>query len=244
MTINLHNTDCMTFMKDKPDNSIDCIVTSPPYNKNGYRGRRDNSKVKGRWSGADIKYNSYDDNMEESEYKKWQIEILNECYRTLKDTGSMFYNHKVRRANSEASHPYEWVSKSNFKFYQQIVWDRCGSCDHNINYLDPTTELIFWLVKNKPICNKNNKFATEIWRFPPDIGNKHPAPFPVILAELCIEMATKKDMLVCDLFLGSGTVAVASHNLGRKFIGCELDKDYFDAAQKRFNNHKKQGLLF
>lgn len=238
--IKIYNMDCMEFLKRQEDNSIDLFVTSPPYNKNGFRGRKDQSRGKGRWSGADISYNTYDDWLDEKEYHKWQIDVLNEAYKKLKPTGSFFYNHKIRRHNHKASHPYEWILQTDFIFYQQIIWDRCGSCDHNVGYLDPITELIFWLTKDKPKVNKQNKYATEIWRFPPDIGNKHPAPFPEKLTDNIILLGSDENDIVCDIYLGSGTTAVSSYKLNRNFIGCEIDKEYFESAQKRIENHKKQ----
>jgi len=243
--IKLIHGDCMEAMKEIPDNSIDLILTSPPYNKNGFRGRKDTSKGKGRWSGADIKYNSYDDNMKEEEYKSWQISILNEGYRIIRPTGSFLYNHKIRRFNSSGSHPFEWIQNSRLTFYQQIIWDRCGSCDHNVNYLDPTTEIIFWLTKKKPMCNKTNKkFSTEIWRFPPDNNTEHPAPFPLKLAHIAINMTTPLYGKVFDPFVGSGTSAIACWDTKRHFIGSEIDKDYYNAAKLRLERHQAQGQLF
>lgn len=95
--IKLYNGDCLEVMKDIPDNSIDLIVTSPPYNIGNMKSNM-------------IKYGTYaGNNMKESEYQAWQIEFLNECYRVLKDTGSMFYNHKVRIKKGIALHPLEFI---------------------------------------------------------------------------------------------------------------------------------------
>jgi len=225
--------DCLEVMKGIPDKSVDLVLTSPPYNKTGYRGHRDNSKGRGRWSGADIAYGNFQDDLAEPEYQKWQIQILNECYRTLKKRGSVLYNHKIRRAKSQASHPMEWLLKTNLKFYQQIIWDRGSTPDHNLTYLDPITELIFWFTKDKPLCHKDNKWATEIWRFNADNNNNHPAPFPLTLANLCISLTTLPDMLILDPFLGSGTTAVACKELGRKYIGIEINEHYCQIAERR-----------
>lgn len=117
--------NCLDIMQGIPDNSIDLVLTSPPYNKNGFRGGKI-EQTKGCWIGSKIEYDNYEDNMPEEDYKNWQISILDECYRIIKSTGSIFYNHKIRRSNHKASHPFEWVMKSKCNFYQQITWDRCG----------------------------------------------------------------------------------------------------------------------
>ena len=235
--VNLILGDCITEMKNLPDNSVDLVLTSPPFNKTGYRGHRDTSKGRGRWSGADIIYGNYHDDMEENEYKNWQINILNECYRIIKETGSIFYNHKIRRASGAASHPMEWVSKSKARFYQQIVWDRTSGPDHNINYLDPITELIFWLVKGTPKCHKVKDYATEIWRIPAlPTDDNHPAPFPKKLCRAAILTTTDECDMVVDPYAGSGTVGVVCKETGRNFIGIEINPNYIKIANERIDN--------
>jgi len=228
--------DCLEVMRGMDDNSVDLVVTSPPYNKNGFRnGKKDTERSSGkykRWDGAKIDYDIFDDNMEENEYKNWQIQVLNEIYRILKDSGSLFWNHKVRRFENKADHPLIWASKSKLKFYQQIIWDRGGGCDQNINYCTPTTELILWFVKNKPQVFKNKIYLTEIWRMNFDISN-HPAPFPKSLVERCLLLASKENDTILDPFLGSGTTCVAAKELGRRYIGIEISQKYVDIANRR-----------
>lgn len=226
--------DCLELMKQIDDNSIDLIITSPPYNKNWYRGKKDTSKWKWRWGWADIKYSNYDDNMQEEEYKQRQIKILNECYRILAPMGSIFYNHKIRRTNNQASNPIERILQSNCKFYQQIVWDRWWWCDHNVWYLDPNTEYIYRLTKDVPkVFKKDCRFQTEIWRFNPDINNSHPAPFPEEFVQSVIQLTTEKWDIVFDPFMWSWTTAVWCKQMHRNFIGADISQEYVDMANKR-----------
>ena len=87
------HSDCLTFLKQLKDASHDCVITSPPYNKKGLRGGVKTSE--NIWKGSNVDYDAYGDNMPEGEYRHWQKEILNECYRILKPGGSIFYNHKI-----------------------------------------------------------------------------------------------------------------------------------------------------
>ena len=82
------------------------------------------------------------DNKPEEEYQKWQIEILNECFRVLKKEGSMFYNHKNRiiKGVGKISNPYEWIINTPFKVRQEIIWDRGSTNDVNRKRFLPTTE--------------------------------------------------------------------------------------------------------
>lgn len=92
----LYNMDCLEGMKQLDNESIDLIITSPPYNL-GKTHHTGNNRFKS--------YGKYDDNMPEALYQQWQIEILNECYRVLKQDGSMWYNHKPRIKKGVCIHP-------------------------------------------------------------------------------------------------------------------------------------------
>ena len=91
----IFNEDCLETMKRMDDNSIDLIVTSPPYNKGWYASK--NAKQSDVWQGLNgrkIAYDVYNDEMPPEAYEAWQRSILDECMRVLKPSGSIFYNHK------------------------------------------------------------------------------------------------------------------------------------------------------
>ena len=122
MKYQIINQDCLAWMNAQADNSIDTIITSPPYNKKGVReGQRTSNNI---WQGSNIDYATYDDNLPELDYQQWQINIINECYRIIKPTGSIFYQHKVRNWARKGYHPMSWISKSRAQFYQEIIWHR------------------------------------------------------------------------------------------------------------------------
>lgn len=72
----------------------------------------------------------------------------------------------------------------------------------------------------------------------------HPTQKPVNLFSLLVDKSTKENDLVLDCFSGSGTTAIACHNLKRNFICIEKDKDYYEASVKRLEEHKRQVNLF
>lgn len=237
--------DVLEGLKQLEDNSIDCIITSPPYNKMGL------NKMKSQWKNhkwnMTINYNNdpNNDNMNEEDYQNWQIEILKECYRVLKDNGSMFYNHKNRIPHSKGiiSNPYEWLMKSPFKIRQEIIWDR-GSTPvvDTCRYL-PTTEKIFWLTKtNKPnfYRSKETKMKGEVWRINFEKNNPHPAPFPIELVDNildCIPNDPNNPITVLDPFMGSGTVAVSAIKHNMNYIGFDKFQCYVDMANERINKN-------
>ena len=75
-------------------------------------------------------------------------------------------------------------------------------------------------------------------------GTAHPTEKPVKLYEWLLTNYAKPGQRILDTHLGSGSSAIAAHNLGFDFVGMELDKDYYEAAVKRFEQHKKQIRLF
>lgn len=111
----IYNIDCIEGLKQLEDNSIDLIITSPPYNKMGLNGFQKGKK----WHGTIIYDNDINsDNMNEEDYQNWQIDFLNECYRVLKKDGSMFYNHKNRIHKGTIISPYQWLFKTPFLIRQ------------------------------------------------------------------------------------------------------------------------------
>jgi modification methylase len=178
------------------------------------------------------------DNMAEEEYQQWQIDILNECFRVLKDEGSMFYNHKLRVHKNKASFPLEWIDKSDFIFRQLIVWDRGGSPNLDRCRYIPTTEYIFWLIKQRknPRFKRQDDilFNSEVWSFQPQKKTKHPAPFPIELPDNIIPNVSQGERItVLDPFMGSGTVAISAMKYNCDYIGFEREKEYIDMARER-----------
>lgn len=235
----IYNIDVLEGLKLIENNKIDLIITSPPYNKCGLNGKQKGTKWNGTIDyGGDVNV----DNLPEDEYQKWQIEILNECYRILKPYGSMFYNHKNRIHNGEIITPYQWILQSKFKIRQEIIWDR-GSTNnvHRCRYL-PTTEKIFWLTKSsKPLFDRKltTKYKTEVWNFPFEKGTKHPAPFPINLPDNIIDciQTDNQRLLILDPFMGSGTVALSALKHNCDYIGFEKFQEYIQMSNDRINNH-------
>jgi modification methylase len=223
-------------MKTQADNSIDTILFSPPYNKKGFRnGVRTSTKL---WNKANIDYSIYDDNLPEADYQQWQIDIVNECHRLIKPTGSIFYQHKIRNWARKGSHPVEWLSKTNAQFYQEIVWHRKSTMAMDERYLFNTTERIYWFCKDKPNVYKQQvdlAFRSDVWAITPERQNGHPAPFPEQLVENCILLTTQPDDVVYDPFSGSGTTLAVAERLGRSSIGTEIDPTYITLATSRLN---------
>lgn len=234
--LNLIKGDCLELMSQIESNSIDTIVTSPPYNKKGLSGKvKPGNQV---WKKFNIDYESYDDNLSEDDYANWMIQLLNEMKRIIKPDGSIFFNHKPRRHNNQVFLPTDFISKSDLKLYQLIIWNRLSSPNIRKDVLLPCTEHIYWLTKGKPKTFKDKldkSFQSEVWTISPDKNTKHPAPFPEKLVENCLLLTTQENDLVLDPFLGSGTTGVVSKKLNRSFIGFEIDENYLTISKERLD---------
>jgi modification methylase len=238
----IHNEDCLTTLSKIKDNSIDLVITSPPYNKNYYSPK---NKSKNDSSLRRIMYDSYEDSMSPEEYEQWQCKIISECIRIIKDDGSIFYNHQDIQKNHNTIHPH-FVYK--FPLKQLLIWDRLATPKLDSNYFYPSFEYIFWLKKtpdSKVKFNKNNMiYKNSIIRLVADKNNPHPAPFPLQLPNNFILGCTNEGDIVYDPFMGSGTTAIAALMNNRNFIGSEISKSYIDMANKKINNFKNQTTLF
>jgi site-specific DNA-methyltransferase (adenine-specific) len=232
MSYTIHNRDCIDWMRDQPDNSIDVIITSPPYNLKGLRGGH--RLLPELWHRANIDYSVYQDNMSEQDYQSWQITILNEAYRILKEDGSIFYQHKIRNWQRRGYHPMSWIGRSDCQFYQEIIWNRGNTLSIDKRYLFSMTERIYWLCKGKPWVNKSNAiYKNDIWNISPDRNSEHPATFPPELVEGCLSLVYRPDSCVYDPFLGSGTTLLVANKLGLTAIGTDLDNKYCRLSEQR-----------
>lgn len=225
----IYNEECIEGMKRIPDGSVDLIITSPPYNIGKMHS---NSIQHGTYCGND---------MHEIDYQNWQLVFLRECYRVLKDDGSLFYNHKVRIKNGAALHPLQWLLKSEFVLKQEVTWDmgKSANCD-KIRFF-PFSERIYWLTKSPKVKLQNVLKLSDVWRVVPKHKRKdmgHIAVMPTEIAENILKSIEGE--IVLDPFMGSGTTAIACLNTNRKYIGFELDKDYYDKSIERINLHRKE----
>lgn len=184
----IYNEDCIVTMRKMEDNSVDLIVTSPPYNKNAYAASSGSDKSWSALRGRQIPYDVYSDDMNPQDYEKWQKNVISECIRVLKPSGSLFYNHKDILVGGGIVSP-KWVY--DFNVHQHIIWDRGSSLANDPHYFQPITEYIYWVVKDKKeffFDKSKSMYKQSIWRMNTD-KNPHPAPFPLVMARNIVACA-------------------------------------------------------
>lgn len=239
----IYNEDCLLTLGNMEDNSVDLIITSPPYNK-GYYGQLSGNVEKKNWNQV-INYDSYEDCMKPEDYERWQRNIISECIRVLKPTGSLFYNHKDIISQGLIVHP-KWVY--DFKVRELIIWDRSNYPQISDRYFLPITEYIWWIVKdpkNVYFDKEKSAYKSNIWRVNFE-KNPHPAPFPLKLINSIVASCSPQGGIIYDPFMGSGTTALSTINAGegRSYIGSEISENYCKMAEERIRNQESQLSLF
>lgn len=233
--------DAVKKMKQLPDESVDLVVTSPPYNLKNSTGNGMKDGRGGKWANAALLdgYVGHADNLPHNEYVAWQRECLTEMMRVLKPDGAIFYNHKWRVQAGLLQDRSDIVE--GFPVRQIIIWRRKGGINFNAGYFLPTYEVIYLITKpGFKLAPKANAFG-DVWEFSQEFDNPHPAPFPVSLIDRIITSTTAE--VVLDPFMGSGTTAIAAIDNERDFIGIELSAEYAKFARQRISKHQAQGRL-
>ena len=218
-------------MRALPSEYIRVVVTSPPYNIKNSTGNGLKNARKGKWPKAALQdgYDGHDDCLPHDEYVAWQRDCLTEMMRLLRPDGAIFYNHKWRVQNGLLQDRTDIVQ--GFPVRQIIIWERAGGINFNPGYFLPNYEVIYLIAKPAfKLAPKANAFGC-VWRIPQESNNPHPAPFPVDLADRCIQSVGEGPVL--DPFIGSGTTALAAEQSRIAWVGIERSREYIDMAYTR-----------
>lgn len=237
----IYNEDCLEGMKRIPDNSIDITFTSPPYNMN-LRVR--NGKYCSRQIVKELstKYINFPDNLPMEEYFEFNKKVIGELLRVSE---LVFYNVQFLTGNKVAL--FKLIGHYSEYLKEIIVWDKINAQPAiQQQVLNSQFEVILVFDKNNAILRKFNQGTfdrgtlTNLWGIKrgKKYSKEHGATFPIELAEKVITNFSNENSIVLDPFMGLGTTAIACLNTNRNYIGFELDKDYYEVATERINNHK------
>ena len=262
--IKLYNGDCLEVMKEIENNSVDVIITSPPY--------------------AEQRKHQYGGILE-NDYPKFTVQWMEEIKRILKNEGSVFINIRPHIKNGQIS---DYVLKTRLALREQgwieceeLIWIKPDSPPlGSINRPRRAWESILWFSKTgKPFVDTksngiiSNRIGFENTKFEHggnshihagqndakvgiarskdyiEIGTgkiekkiNHPAMFPIQLPEYLIKLSSNESQVILDPFMDSGTTGVACINTNRNFIGIELDEEYFNIAKERIEKAQQNKL--
>lgn len=247
MKHSIKHSDCLEYLSILPDNSVDLILTDPPY----FIGFDDGKGWDHQWK-------------TEEEYLEWCSQWTKECARVLKDNRMMvvwgtlktdtFLRYKLDCLNSipelhgqnEIIWSYNWGgrAKTNFARKHEYAWCYSKGEDFLFNANDVLIERKMKI--NVRTGKKTNKgtIPTCVWEKNNHTGSKdyigwHPTVKNLSVLERIIRAYTNPGDTVLDIFLGSGSTAVAALRSGRNIMGCEKDKTYFTKAKQRILKEAK-----
>ena len=218
MNVKLYNDDCLNVLKDIEDNTIDLVVTDPPYEV--ITGGR-NGGVKGKPSGILTENKQLMKSIPKADL--W----LSECFRVMKD-GTHIY---IMTNTLNLTNYLNIINDVGFKLHNLLVWNK-NNTTPNRWYMKNCEYVIF--ARKGFAKSINNPSSQTVHNFDNIIGNKqHPTEKPVDLMKLYVGNSSQVGDTVLDPFMGVGSTGVACKELNRNFIGIELDEQYFDIATKR-----------
>lgn len=225
----IYNADCMDYLKTFKDNEFDLAIVDPEY------GRREHGGV--NRAGFVIQDNGtklFVKNGNHYKKKDWDKE----------PAGIEYFNELLRVSKNQIIWGCNYYKKNFGK--GRIVWHKCNQgsdqsdCEIAYNSLGNRVDLFIYMwrgmMQGKSIREghimQGNKKKNET--------RIHPTQKPVKLYEWLLTNYAKKGDKILDTHLGSGSIAIACHNLGFELTAFEIDKDYYEAAMKRIELHKSQ----
>jgi DNA modification methylase len=239
MSISIFNEDCLKKLKSMEDNSVDLIVTDPPYGidyNNNRRGK--NGKIKTE----DGILNDGKDNV------GFLSQVIKECYRVLKDGHHIYW---FGRFDALMKQGIEFENH-NFIIKNSLIWvkNNHGTGDLLYSYA-PKHEIILYAIKRttkkvKPFKLKkledgrtrHNDILEYSKITKKDMVHDHQKPLDLL--SFLIKKSSNEGDIVFDPFMGSGQTVIAANKLGRKTMGCELDKEIFETAKERIEESKSE----
>lgn len=216
--IKIAQGDCLELMKDIPDKSIDLVIADPPYIMT----------KRGKSCRPNYMHNSMGENLFEGKIPQPKL-WFEECYRILKD----------------GTHFYVFCNINDLRIYLNAAYE-VGFRLHNIItmikdtkmpsrwYLRFSERVLFFRKGNaKPINDMTSRDYVNVTMPKKRDGKLHITQKPLDFITKLVTNSTEENEIVLDPFMGSGTTGVACQNTNRKFIGFELDKEYFEIAKNR-----------
>lgn len=226
--------DCIEHMKKLADESVDLILTDPPYNLGLFMKERDTNLKRMRdnyFGAAGWDNSSYDEWLQNME------QFFEQASRVLKRDGAMIVFMAIIKVESMIR-----LAQSKGLYYKTTgIWHKLNPMPRNMNlhYINSTESWLYFINGARTgTFNNNGKalhdfYETSVTPKSERTFGKHPTQKPVELLNNFVSVLTNPGDIVLDPFMGSGSSGVAALKNGRKFIGIEIDEAYFDMASKR-----------
>lgn len=228
------NGDCLEVLKTIPDESVDCILTDPPYNLGLFMHNRNTNLAKMRDN--QFAYAGWD-NIEYEEWCSNMREFLKECSRILKPKGTLISFMSIIKVESFI----RFAEEVGFYYKTTGIWHKKNPMPRNMNlqFVNSTESWVYFINRGTFGTFHNNGkvvhdyLESSVTPLSEKKHGKHPTQKPLSIMKQLINLTTNEGDIVLDPFMGSGSSCVAAALLNRNFIGIELNESYFDITSKR-----------
>lgn len=238
MTTTLINSDCLQYLPTLKDQSVDAVITSPPYNMN-LRIRKGSHCSRQIVKELTTKYKNYPDNLTMEQYYDFNVKVMDELLRVSK---VVFYNVMFLTGNKSAL--FKLLGHYNENIKEIIIWDKINAepaIQEGVMNSQFEVILVMSSDKSEAITRKfkNANFSrgqlSNLWNIKrgSKISKDHGAVFPEELVSTILSNFTQVGETVMDPFMGTGTTGVICKSFDRNFIGIEIDSDYFNVSKER-----------
>ena len=226
----LFNDDCLKVLPTIPENSVDLIISSPPYEDISGAGYTSDSK--------DILFFKL--------YSEFIDNVFQQYHRVLKENGQIFFNIKSKTFNKSLRSPHWLEFTSGFQkfiFKSYIIWKYAGSFDSTKSRFHLDYEIVYHLSKGNNIHINDNidlhDPLSSVWYIPHNIPKNervHPTQMPIAVVDHILKIVGVSGNTVLDNFMGSGTTGVSCKKNNINFIGIELNPKNFEIAKNRIES--------
>ncbi len=239
-SIALIKGDAIKELKKIKDDSIDFVLTDPPYNLGLFmKNRATNLSAlrKNHFSGKEW------DNLEINDWKENMEQLFFQLDRVLKEGGNLIVFMAVIKIETLIN----IAEKNNFYYKTTGIWHKKNPMPRNkdLHFIN-SNECWAYFVNNKKTGTFNNKgktihdfFETALTSSKEKGFGGHPTQKPLSLMDHLIQILSNKGDTILDPFMGSGSTGVSASRLGRNFIGIELNGDYVKIAKQRLKKSKQ-----
>jgi len=231
--------DCIKIMRDIPSSSIDLVFADPPFN-------------------IGLKYDIYYDKKSYNEYFEWSEKWINETYRILKNSGSIY----IAIGDEFAAEINIILKKTGFYFRNWIIWYYTFGQNQRKKFNRAHTHILYFtkdkekftfntddvrvpsarqLVYKDKRAHPKGKVPDDVWEFSRVCGTfkerigDHPCQMPEALLERIILASSNENDVVLDPFGGTGTTAAVAKNLKRHYITMDISENYYEVMIQRLN---------
>jgi len=223
--------DCLELMQQIPEKSIDFLFTDPPYNiskKNNFMSMQRINKYRG------MDFGEWDKGFDQTKWLEFALPLLKD------DANILIFNswQNLKKIS-------DFLEVNGIKTKRILVLKKTNPMPVNRDRLFTNSfEFALWAVKGKWVFNRQNSYETGFFECKNNGSTNHPTEKQVKIIKELLIILSNAGQTILDPFSGSGTMAIACHDLKRNFVCIEKNLQYYKDAKMRYNSHIAQLSLF